>query len=70
LDAASDTGNIGITVGVAAPVAYFSFSGAKHAFLGTLHAQGRDAVRRYTESKIVITRCKTGDGGTGTGVGR
>jgi malonate-semialdehyde dehydrogenase (acetylating) / methylmalonate-semialdehyde dehydrogenase len=65
-----ETGNIGINVGVAAPVAYFPFSGAKHSFFGTLHPQGRDAVRFYTESKVVITRWTTGDGGTITGVGR
>src|SRR5688572_21391144 len=65
-----ETGNIGINVGVAAPVAYFPFSGAKHSFFGTLHPQGRDAVRFYTESKVVITRWTTGDGRTITGVGR
>ncbi|MDP9353761.1 MAG: CoA-acylating methylmalonate-semialdehyde dehydrogenase, partial [Chloroflexota bacterium] len=43
-----ETGNVGINVGVAAPVAYFPFSGAKRSFFGTLHPQGRDAVRFYT----------------------
>ncbi len=65
-----ETGNIGINVGVAAPVAYFPFSGAKRSFFGTLHPQGRDAVRFYTESKVVITRWTGGDRGTVTGVGR
>lgn len=66
-----ETGNVGINVGVAAPVAYFPFSGAKRSFFGTLHPQGRDAVRFYTESKVVITRWATsGDRGTVTGVGR
>jgi malonate-semialdehyde dehydrogenase (acetylating)/methylmalonate-semialdehyde dehydrogenase len=65
------TGNVGINVGVAAPMAYFPFSGAKRSFFGTLHGQGRDAVRFYTESKVVITRWSTGDGrGAVTGVGR
>ncbi len=49
-------GNIGINVGVAAPVAYFPFGGMKRSFFGTLHGQGRDAVRFFTESKVVITR--------------
>jgi malonate-semialdehyde dehydrogenase (acetylating)/methylmalonate-semialdehyde dehydrogenase len=49
-------GNIGINVGVAAPVAYFPFGGMKKSFFGTLHGQGRDAVRFFTESKVVITR--------------
>jgi malonate-semialdehyde dehydrogenase (acetylating) / methylmalonate-semialdehyde dehydrogenase len=50
------TGNIGINVGVAAPMAYFPFSGAKESFFGTLHGQGRDAVDFFTEKKVVITR--------------
>lgn len=65
-----DTGNIGINVGVAAPMAYFPFSGAKRSFFGDLHPQGRDAVRFYTESKVVITRWTAGDAGGVTGVGR
>ena len=65
-----ETGNVGINVGVAAPVAYFPFSGAKRSFFGSLHPQGRDAVRFFTESKVVITRWTTGDGTPVTGVGR
>lgn len=65
-----DTGNIGINVGVAAPMAYFPFSGAKRSFFGDLHPQGRDAVRFYTESKVVITRWAGHDGSSVTGVGR
>jgi len=49
-------GNIGINIGVAAPMAYFPFSGWKESFFGILHAQGKDAVEFYTESKIVIER--------------
>jgi len=49
-------GNIGINIGVAAPMAYFPFSGWKDSFFGILHGQGRDAVEFYTESKIVIER--------------
>jgi len=41
---------------VAAPMAYFPFSGWKESFFGILHAQGKDAVEFYTESKIVIER--------------
>jgi malonate-semialdehyde dehydrogenase (acetylating) / methylmalonate-semialdehyde dehydrogenase len=65
------TGNVGINVGVAAPMAYFPFSGAKQSFFGTLHGQGRDAVRFFTESKVVITRWAMSDGrGPVSGVGR
>jgi malonate-semialdehyde dehydrogenase (acetylating)/methylmalonate-semialdehyde dehydrogenase len=49
-------GNVGINIGVAAPMAYFPFSGWKDSFFGILHGQGRDAVEFYTESKIVIER--------------
>jgi malonate-semialdehyde dehydrogenase (acetylating)/methylmalonate-semialdehyde dehydrogenase len=50
------TGNIGVNVGVAAPMAYFPFSGWKDSFLGVLHGQGRDAVQFYTEQKVVVER--------------
>ncbi|MEO8256298.1 MAG: CoA-acylating methylmalonate-semialdehyde dehydrogenase [Acidobacteriota bacterium] len=50
------TGNVGINVGVAAPMAYFPFSGWKDSFFGDLHAQGRDAIDFYTEKKIVVER--------------
>ncbi len=49
-------GNIGINIGVAAPMASFPFSGWKDSFFGILHGQGRDAVEFYTESKVVIER--------------
>jgi malonate-semialdehyde dehydrogenase (acetylating)/methylmalonate-semialdehyde dehydrogenase len=49
-------GNIGINIGVAAPMAYFPFSGWKNSFFGDLHGQGRDAIEFYTEKKVVIER--------------
>ncbi len=49
-------GNIGINLGIAAPMAYFPFSGMKNSFFGDLHPQGRDAIRFFVESKVVITR--------------
>ncbi len=49
-------GNVGINIGVAAPMAYFPFSGWKDSFFGVLHGQGRDAVEFYTEKKVVIER--------------
>ena len=51
-----EAGNIGINVGVAAPVASFPFSGWKDSFFGDLHGQGRDAVEFYTRKKVVIER--------------
>lgn len=49
-------GNVGINVGVAAPMAYFPFSGWKASFFGDMHAQGRDAVEFYTDKKVVVER--------------
>ena len=50
------TGNVGVNIGVAAPMAYFPFSGWKDSFLGVLHGQGRDAVEFYTDKKVVVER--------------
>ncbi len=49
-------GNIGINIGVVAPIATFPFSGMKDSFMGDLHGQGQDAVDFFTENKVVITR--------------
>lgn len=49
-------GNVGVNIGVAAPIASFPFSGMKQSFFGDLHGQGRDAIRFFTERKVVITR--------------
>jgi malonate-semialdehyde dehydrogenase (acetylating) / methylmalonate-semialdehyde dehydrogenase len=49
-------GNIGINIGVAAPMAYFPFSGWKDSFFGDMHGQGRDSVEFYTDKKVVIER--------------
>jgi malonate-semialdehyde dehydrogenase (acetylating) / methylmalonate-semialdehyde dehydrogenase len=49
-------GNVGINVGVAAPMAFFPFSGWKDSFFGDLHGQGRDAIDFYTEKKVVVER--------------
>jgi malonate-semialdehyde dehydrogenase (acetylating) / methylmalonate-semialdehyde dehydrogenase len=52
----ANTGNIGINVGVAAPMAFFPFSGWRESFFGDLHAQGRHAVEFYTQTKVVVER--------------
>jgi malonate-semialdehyde dehydrogenase (acetylating) / methylmalonate-semialdehyde dehydrogenase len=49
-------GNIGVNIGVAAPMAYFPFSGWRDSFFGVLHGQGRDAIEFYTDKKVVIER--------------
>jgi malonate-semialdehyde dehydrogenase (acetylating) / methylmalonate-semialdehyde dehydrogenase len=51
-----DAGNLGINIGVAAPMAYFPFSGWKDSFFGDLHGQGMDAVEFFTQKKVVVER--------------
>ncbi len=51
-----EAGMIGVNIGVAAPVAFFPFSGWKDSFLGDLHAHGPDAVDFFTRKKTVTTR--------------
>jgi malonate-semialdehyde dehydrogenase (acetylating)/methylmalonate-semialdehyde dehydrogenase len=51
-----DCGEVGVNVGLAAPMAFFPFGGRKESFLGVLHGQGQDAVDFFTDKKIVIQR--------------
>jgi malonate-semialdehyde dehydrogenase (acetylating)/methylmalonate-semialdehyde dehydrogenase len=52
----AEAGNIGINVGIAAPMAFFPFSGWKESFFGDLHGQGWDAVEFFTQKKVVVER--------------
>jgi malonate-semialdehyde dehydrogenase (acetylating)/methylmalonate-semialdehyde dehydrogenase len=58
-------GMVGVNIGVAAPVAFFPFSGWKDSFLGDLHAHGTDAVDFYTRKKTVTSRWFSSGQGTG-----
>jgi malonate-semialdehyde dehydrogenase (acetylating)/methylmalonate-semialdehyde dehydrogenase len=60
------TGMVGVNIGVAAPVAFFPFSGWKDSFLGDLHAHGTDAVEFYTRKKTVTSRWFSSGQGSGT----
>ena len=51
-----EAGMIGVNIGVAAPMAFFPFSGWKQSFFGDLHAHGRDAIAFYTEQKVIMSR--------------
>jgi malonate-semialdehyde dehydrogenase (acetylating)/methylmalonate-semialdehyde dehydrogenase len=51
-----EAGNVGINIGVAAPIAYFPFSGWKDSFFGDLHGQAMDAVDFFTQKKVVVER--------------
>ena len=52
----AEAGNIGINIGVAAPMAFFPFSGWKNSFFGDMHGQGMDAVEFFTQKKVVVER--------------
>jgi malonate-semialdehyde dehydrogenase (acetylating) / methylmalonate-semialdehyde dehydrogenase len=59
-------GMVGVNIGVAAPVAFFPFSGWKDSFLGDLHAHGTDAVDFYTRKKTITARYFSTGQGTGS----
>ncbi len=48
-------GNVGINIGIAAPMAFFPFGGMKESFYGIVHGQ-IDCIDFFTDKKIVITR--------------
>jgi malonate-semialdehyde dehydrogenase (acetylating) / methylmalonate-semialdehyde dehydrogenase len=47
---------VGVNIGVAAPMAYFPFGGARDSFFGDLKVHGRDAWEFYTDKKVTISR--------------
>ena len=47
---------VGVNIGVAAPMAYFPFGGARDSFFGDLKVHGRDAFAFYTDQKVTISR--------------
>ena len=51
-----DPSMIGINIGVPAPMAFFSFGGAKDSFFGDAKAHGRACVDFYTNSTVTIQR--------------
>ncbi|MBT5535239.1 CoA-acylating methylmalonate-semialdehyde dehydrogenase, partial [Candidatus Poribacteria bacterium] len=51
-----DAGNVGINIGVAAPMPFFPFSGWKDSFFGDLHGQGWDSLEFFTQKKVVVER--------------
>jgi malonate-semialdehyde dehydrogenase (acetylating) / methylmalonate-semialdehyde dehydrogenase len=60
-----EAGMVGVNIGVAAPVAFFPFSGWKDSFLGDLHAHGTDAVEFFTRKKTVTSRYFSSGQGSG-----
>jgi len=52
----AQAGNVGVNIGVAAPMAFFPFSGWKESFFGTQHGQSRHAVEFFTQTKVVVER--------------
>ncbi len=60
-----EAGMVGVNIGVAAPVAFFPFSGWKDSFLGDLHAHGTDGVDFYTRKKTITSRYFSDGQGSG-----
>jgi malonate-semialdehyde dehydrogenase (acetylating)/methylmalonate-semialdehyde dehydrogenase len=56
----AEAGNIGINIGVAAPMAFYPFSGWKASFFGDLHGQAKHAVEFFTRTKVVVERWSRG----------
>jgi len=52
----AQAGMLGVNIGVAAPMAFFPFTGWKNSFFGDLHATGQDSIRFYMRHKVVTTR--------------
>jgi malonate-semialdehyde dehydrogenase (acetylating)/methylmalonate-semialdehyde dehydrogenase len=52
----ADASMVGVNIGVAAPMAYFPFGGAKDSFFGDLKVHGRDGMEFYTDKKVTISR--------------
>ena len=48
-------GNIGINIGVAAPIAFFPFGGMRDSFFGVLHGQ-IESVDFFTDRKVIVSR--------------
>ena len=51
-----DASMTGVNIGVAAPMSFFGFGGAKGSFFGDLKAHGREAFDFFTDRKVVISR--------------
>lgn len=47
---------MGINIGVVAPLAWFPFAGAKDSFFGTLRAQGKEVIKFFTQERVIIER--------------
>ncbi|MDI6894923.1 MAG: CoA-acylating methylmalonate-semialdehyde dehydrogenase [Bacillota bacterium] len=51
-----ECGNVGVNVGVVAPMAFYPFAGMKDSFFGDLHGQGKDVLDFFADRKVVIER--------------
>jgi len=47
---------LGINLGIAAPMAFFPFGGARASFFGDIKGHGREIVQFFTDTKVVIQR--------------
>ena len=52
----TNAGQVGINIGIVAPIAWFPFAGAKDSFFGSLRAQGPEVIKFYTKEVVVIEK--------------
>ncbi len=52
----ADPAMLGLNIGVPAPMAFFSFGGAKDSFFGDVKAHGVQGVQFFTDTKVTIQR--------------
>lgn len=50
-----EAGNIGVNIGIPAPIAFYPFAGRKRSFYGVLHPQ-IDTIDFFTDKKVIISR--------------
>lgn len=48
-------GNVGVNIGIVAPMSFFPFGGMKQSFFGVLHGQ-KECIDFFTDRKVVIQR--------------
>jgi malonate-semialdehyde dehydrogenase (acetylating)/methylmalonate-semialdehyde dehydrogenase len=46
----------GVNIGIAAPMSFFSFGGARQSFFGDLKAHGSESIDFYTDRKVISAR--------------
>ena len=51
-----ECGNIGVNIGIAAPMSFFPFGGAGNSMFGDIKGHGQEIFQFFTDTKVVIER--------------